>query len=72
MKKKQKSKEQIIKDRLFRYGKISRNWVLKNLFYTHLNDVIYRLRYEGHLIDGQFEFENRTGDYIYHLCNQDK
>lgn len=67
-----KSKTQKIVSEFFRKGKISRNYVIRKYFSTHLNDIIYDLRSEGFIIDGQFEFENRTGDYTYFLCNQDK
>lgn len=62
-----KSKEEIIRKRLFRYKRISRNWVIRNLYYTHLWDCVFALRKNGFNIIGEYEKPNRTGDFIYRL-----
>lgn len=62
-----KSKTQKIVAEFLKKRKISRNYVIRKYFSTHLNDIIYDLRCAGYIIEGQFENENRTGDYIYKL-----
>lgn len=56
----------LVKSKLLREGKISRNWCLRH-YISRLSAFIYALRNEGLKIEGGF-FKTKTGtDYIYTL-----
>ena len=65
---KNKNKSEIIRKKLFKTGKISRNWCIRSLYFTRLSDLIWDLRNAGHEIETTYaDPKDRSSDCVYFL-----
>ena len=63
-----KSKTDKIKSRLFKTGKVSRNWAIRELYFTRLGALICDLRKAGFKITTTYANEkDHTSDCVYKL-----